>query len=388
MDYLRDYELHDKKVLLRVDLNTPIQDSIVTNDERIVRCLPTIKHIVENKGKLTILSHLGRPKENGVFQLEFSLKPVAHRLEELLGQEVDLVADIENCKSPGSGQITMLENVRFLEGEKANDPVLSKAFANMCDIFVMDAFATSHRAHASTTGVISYANQACIGMLLEEEMNALSKINQDERRPSVAVLGGSKISTKLNLINSLSDKMDFVILGGGIANTCLAAKGVDVGSSLFEEDMLEEALELANKDNVILPNKVVVSNSIKGKAKIINVESVRSDEAIFDIAPESFHSIESIFIQAKAIFWNGPVGLFEEPQFREGTASVARMIVASEAYSVGGGGDTIAAAKEIGLLEEMDYMSTAGGAFLEYIEGRSLPALEALKAKALESANN
>ena len=388
MDYLRNHELCDKKVLLRVDLNTPIQDSIVTNDERIVRCLPTIRHIVENKGKLTILSHLGRPKENGVFQLEFSLKPVAHRLEELLGQEVDLVADIENCKSPGSGQITMLENVRFLEGEKANDSVLSKAFANMCDIFVMDAFATSHRAHASTTGVISYANQACIGMLLEEEMNALSKINQDERRPSVAVLGGSKISTKLNLINSLSDKMDFVILGGGIANTCLAAKGVDVGSSLFEEDMLEEALELANKDNVILPNKVVVSNSIKGKAKIINVESVRSDEAIFDIAPESFHSIESIFIQAKAIFWNGPVGLFEEPQFREGTASVVRMIVASEAYSVGGGGDTIAAAKEIGLLEQMDYMSTAGGAFLEYIEGRSLPALEALKAKALESVNN
>lgn len=388
MDYLRDHELHDKKVLLRVDLNTPIQDSIVTNDERIVRCLPTIKHIVENKGKLTILSHLGRPKENGVFQLEFSLKPVAHRLEELLGQEVDLVADIENCKSPGSGQITMLENVRFLEGEKANDPVLSKAFANMCDIFVMDAFATSHRAHASTTGVISYANQACAGMLLEEEVNALSKINRNERRPSVAVLGGSKISTKLNLINSLSDKMDFVILGGGIANTCLAAKGVNVGSSLLEEDMLEEALELANKDNVILPNKVVVSNSIKGKAKIIDVESVRPDEAIFDIAPESFNSIESIFIQAKTIFWNGPVGLFEEPQFREGTASVARMIVASEAYSVGGGGDTIAAAKEIGLLEEMDYMSTAGGAFLEYIEGRSLPALEALKAKALESANN
>ena len=388
MDYLRDHELCDKKVLLRVDLNTPIQDSIVTNDERIVRCLPTIKHIVENKGKLTILSHLGRPKENGVFQSEFSLKPVARRLEELLGQEVDLVADIENCKSPDSGQITMLENVRFLEGEKANDSVLSKAFANMCDIFVMDAFATSHRAHASTTGVISYANQACAGMLLEEEVNALSKINRNERRPSVAVLGGSKISTKLNLINSLSDKMDFVILGGGIANTCLAAKGVNVGSSLLEEDMLEEALELANKDNVILPNKVVVSNSIKGKAKIIDVESVRPDEAIFDIAPESFNSIESIFIQAKTIFWNGPVGLFEEPQFREGTASVARMIVASEAYSVGGGGDTIAAAKEIGLLEEMDYMSTAGGAFLEYIEGRSLPALEALKAKALESANN
>jgi phosphoglycerate kinase len=258
----------------------------------------------------------------------------------------------------------------------------------MCDIFVMDAFATSHRAHASTTGVISYANQACAGMLLEEEVNALSKINRNERRPSVAVLGGSKISTKLNLINSLSDKMDFVILGGGIANTCLAAKGVNVGSSLLEEDMLKEALELANKDNVILPNKVVVSNSIKGKAKIIDVESVRPDEAIFDIAPESFNSIESIFIQAKTIFWNGPVGLFEEPQFREGTASVARMIVASEAYSVGGGGDTIAAAKEIGLLEEMDYMSTAGGAFLEYIEGRSLPALEALKAKALESANN
>ena len=388
MDYLRDQKLNNKKVLLRVDLNTPIQNSIVSNDERIVRCLPTIKNILENKGRLTILSHLGRPKESGFFQSEFSLQPVAQRLGELLGQKIDLVAEIRDWTPPAPGNLNMLENVRFLEGEKSNAPSLSKVFADMCDIYVMDAFATSHRAHASTVGAILLAHQACAGFLLEEELSALSKLNNNESRPSVAVLGGAKISTKLNLINSLADKMDFVVLGGGIANTCLAAKGIEIGSSLCERDMLEEALELANKENVILPNKVVVSNSIKGKARIVDVKSINPEESIFDIAPESFHFIEDIFKQAKIILWNGPVGLFEEPQFMAGTACIARMIVSSEGYSVGGGGDTIAAAGKLGLLKDIDYMSTAGGAFLEYLEGRDLPALEALRTKAFESNKN
>lgn len=385
MNNLLEFDLSDKKILLRVDLNTPIKDSQVSNDERIVRSLPTIKHILKNKGKLTILSHLGRPEENGVIQPEFSLKPVMQRLEELLGLEVELINSIEEWSEPGPGKLNMLENVRFLQGEKSNDPSLSRKFAEMCDIFVMDAFATSHRAHASTTGVISFSRKACAGFLLQEEVESLNRLNQNENRPSVAVLGGAKISTKLDLINSLSDKMDFLILGGGIANTCLAAKGFDVGSSLCEKDMLKQALELANKEGVILPKKVVVAGSVEEEGTVVDVNSINPMDSIFDIAPESFDEVKSIFQEAKIILWNGPVGLFEKPQFMKGTACVAKMIINSEAYSVGGGGDTIAAAKQVGVLDDIDYMSTAGGAFLEFIAGRALPAIEALEMKALES---
>jgi phosphoglycerate kinase len=282
----------------------------------------------------------------------------------------------------------MLENVRFLKGEKSNNPSLSRRLAEMCDIFVMDAFATSHRGHASTTGVISFAKQACSGLLLEEELESLNKLNTNENRPSVAVLGGAKISTKLDLINSLSDKMDYVILGGGIANTCLAAQGFEVGSSMCEKDMLKQAWELANKEGVILPKKVVVASSSEEQGRVVDVDSIESSESIFDIAPESFEAVKSILADAKLILWNGPVGMFEKQQFIHGTSCVAKMIINSRAYSVGGGGDTIAAAKEIGVLDDIDYMSTAGGAFLEFIEGRPLPAIEALKLKALESQDN
>ena len=349
MNTLLDLDLSNKRVLLRVDLNTPIQDFMVSDDERILRSLPTIRHILENNGKLTVLSHLGRPEENGVIQVKFSLYPVAQKLGELLGREVNLIDSIEEWSEPDSGNLNMLENVRFLRGEKSNDPSLSRRLAEMCDIFVMDAFATSHRKHASTTGVISFAKEACAGLLLKEELESLEKLNQNESRPSVAVLGGAKISTKLDLINSLSDKMDYIILGGGIANTCLAAQGFEVGSSLC---------------------------------------AIESSDSIFDIAPESFEAVKSILADAKVILWNGPVGLFEKQQFIHGTSCVAKMIVNSEAFSVGGGGDTIAAAKEIGVLDDIDYMSTAGGAFLEFIEGRHLPAIEALKLKALESQDN
>jgi len=385
MKTLLDLNLSGKKVLLRLDLNTPIQDFKVSDDERILRSMPTIRHILDNDGKLTILSHLGRPEENGVIQVKFSLDPVAQKLEELLGQEVNLIESIEDWSEPDPGNLNMLENVRFLRGEKTNDPSLSRRLAEMCDVFVMDAFATSHRRHASTTGVISFAKEACAGLLLKEELESLNNLNQNENRPSVAVLGGAKISTKLELINSLSEKMDYVILGGGIANTCLAAQGFEVGSSLFEKDMLKQALELANKEGVILPKKVVVAGSPEEEGRVVDIGSIKPSDSIFDIAPESFKSIKSILSDAKVILWNGPVGLFEKQQFMHGTSCVAKMIVNSEAYSVGGGGDTIAAAKEIGVLNEIDYMSTAGGAFLEFIEGRTLPAIEALELKALES---
>ena len=317
--------------------------------------------------------------------MKFSLDPVAQKLGELLGKEVNLIESIEDWSEPDPGNLNMLENVRFLRGEKTNDPSLSRRLAEMCDVFVMDAFATSHRRHASTTGVISFAKEACAGLLLKEELESLNNLNQNENRPSVAVLGGAKISTKLELINSLSEKMDYVILGGGIANTCLAAQGFEVGSSLFEKDMLKQALELANKEGVILPKKVVVAGSPEEEGRVVDIGSIKSSDSIFDIAPESFESIKSIFSDAKVILWNGPVGLFEKQQFIHGTSCVAKMIVNSGAYSVGGGGDTIAAAKEIGVLNEIDYMSTAGGAFLEFIEGRTLPAIEALELKALES---
>ena len=388
MNTLLDLDLSNKRVLLRVDLNTPIQDYKIFDDERIVRSLPTIKHILNNNGKLTILSHLGRPEENGVIQVKYSLKPVAQRLGELLGLEVSLFESIEEWTAPGSGNLNMIENVRFLKGEKSNDPSLSKKLAEMCDVFVMDAFATSHRAHASTTGVISYAQEACSGLLLQEELESLGKLNHDANRPSVAVLGGAKISTKLDLINSLSDKMDYVILGGGIANTCLAAQGFNVGSSLYEKDMLRQALELANKKGVILPKKVVVASSSEEEGRIVDLGSIKTSDSIFDIAPESFEAVKSILSNAKVILWNGPVGLFENPQFMHGTFCVVNMIVNSDAYSVGGGGDTIAAAKEIGVLDDIDYMSTAGGAFLEFIEGGPLPSIEALELKALESKDN
>ena len=385
MKTLLDLNLSGKKVLLRLDLNTPIQDFKVSDDERILRSMPTIRHILDNDGKLTILSHLGRPEENGVIQVKFSLDPVAQKLEELLGQEVNLIESIEDWSEPDPGNLNMLENVRFLRGEKNNDPSLSRRLAEMCDVFVMDAFATSHRRHASTTGVISFANEACAGLLLKEELESLNNLNQNENRPSVAVLGGAKISTKLELINSLSEKMDYVILGGGIANTCLAAQGFEVGLSLFEKDMLKQALELASKEGVLLPTKVVVAGSPEEEGRVVDIDSIKSSDSIFDIAPESFNSIKSILSDAKVILWNGPVGLFEKQQFMHGTSCVAKMIVNSEAYSVGGGGDTIAAAKEIGVLNEIDYMCTAGGAFLEFIEGRTLPAIEALELKALES---
>ena len=377
---LNDFQFKDQRVLLRLDLNAPIEAGEVSNDERLIRSLPTIKHILNNEGRLVVVSHLGRPEENGMHQPEFSLYPVVKKLEQLLGRSIELISDLEDLPSVNQGEIIVLENIRFLKGEKSNEPNLSKKLANIADIFVMDAFATSHRAHSSTTGVIEYSNKACAGFLLEEEIEALSKITNNKGN-SLAVLGGAKISTKLDLINSLCEKMGNVILGGGIANTCLLAQGFPVGNSLVEESMLKEALELAERENVIVPKTVVTAKNAQQEGSIKPIEDIEEEDSIFDVAPQSFKEHQYLFDAASTILWNGPMGLFEKNSFAEGTNAVAKMIVSSNGFSVAGGGDTISAASKAGVLDELDYVSTAGGAFLEFIEGRKLPSLEALQLK-------
>ena len=266
-------------------------------------------------------------------------------------------------------------------GEKSNDPELSERLANLADLFVMDAFATSHRAHASTTGVITFSDQACAGLLLDEELTALSKVKEDSKN-SIAILGGAKISTKLSLIDSLSKTVDKVILGGGIANTCLAAKGFNVGKSLVEDSMLEEAKELIGNPKITIPESVIVSESPDKPGRVTNANSINENESIFDIAPQSLFALESIINNAGTILWNGPLGFFEKDNFAMGTITVAKMIISSKGFSVAGGGDTISAAEKAGVLDSLDYVSTAGGAFLEFMEGRKLPAIEALIDKA------
>ena len=377
---LKDISLSNKSVLLRLDLNAPIQNGVVTNNERLLRSLPTISYLLEKGASLKVMSHLGRPEENDLFQEAFSLKPVVVELERLLDRPIPLHSLNEIESMDDFSDLVMIENTRFNIGEKNNDPTLSKRFSDLADLFVMDAFATSHRAHASTTGVISFSDVACAGFLLDEELSALLKVKEDNNK-SIAILGGAKISTKLGLIDSLSQSMDAVVLGGGIANTCLAAKGFNIGKSLIEPSMLKEAEQLLKNPKVIIPEMVVVSQSPDQPGREVAVDKVGENEAIFDISPHYVLQLESIINQAGTILWNGPIGFFEKENFDKGTIQLAKMIVASKAYSVAGGGDTISAAEKAGVLDKLDYVSTAGGAFLEFIEGRNLPALEALMQK-------
>ena len=374
---LNEISLSDKSVLLRLDLNTPIEAGAVTNQERIIRSLPTVNFILESGARLIIMSHLGRPEENNMFQEEFSLAPVVKEMEGLLNMQIPLysLSEIEGLDQVD--HISIIENTRFNIGEKNNDIELSKRLAALADVFVMDAFATSHRAHASTTGVITFSDDACAGFLLDEELTALSKVKENAKS-SIAVLGGAKISTKLSLIDSLSKTVDKVILGGGIANTCLAAKGYEVGKSLIEDSMLEEAKELIKNPKIIIPESVIVSISADEPGRIVSASSIQENEAIFDIAPASLVDLEPIIMNAGTILWNGPIGFFEKENFFAGTAMIAEMIISSKGFSVAGGGDTISAAEKAGVLDSLDYVSTAGGAFLEFMEGKKLPALEAL----------
>ena len=377
---LKDISLSNKSVLLRLDLNAPIQNGVVTNNERLLRSLPTINYLLEKGASLKIMSHLGRPEENDLFQEAFSLKPVVVELERLLDRSIPLYSLNEIESMDDFSDLVMIENTRFNIGEKNNDPNLSKRFSDLADLFVMDAFATSHRAHASTTGVISFSEVACAGFLLDEELSALLKVKEDKNK-SIAILGGAKISTKLGLIDSLSQSMDAVVLGGGIANTCLAAKGFNIGKSLVEPSMLKEAEQLLKNPKVIIPEIVVVSQSPDQPGREVAADKIGENEAIFDISPHYVLQLESIINEAGTILWNGPIGFFEKENFDKGTIQLAKMIVASKAYSVAGGGDTISAAEKAGVLDKLDYVSTAGGAFLEFIEGRKLPALEALMQK-------
>ena len=386
LKYLTDYKLSGRKVMLRVDFNVPLKDGHIVNEERIDRSLPTIQHILNEGASLIIVSHLGRPEETNEVQKEFSLKPIALSLEKKLKMPVDLKRDLSSIKQ-SSEDLLMLENIRFFKGEKSNDSNLAKDLAGLCDIFVMDAFATAHRAHASTTAILDFVDQACAGLLIKQELQALDRIDNAEK-PIVIVLGGAKISTKLPLINALLDKVDHLILGGGIANTCIAAQGLEIGKSLIESSMVNEVKSLINEDNVILPSRVLVAENKEAKAREVDIDSLTKNDAIFDVSPTFIHSLEKIFNEAATIVWNGPMGLFEQDQFSLGTQAVANLIARSEAYSIIGGGDTISAASMSGVLDSINYISTGGGALLEYLEGKSLPALAALQKKALERVDN
>jgi phosphoglycerate kinase len=384
---MADIDLSGKRVLIREDLNVPVADGKVTSDARIRAALPTIKAALDAGAAVMVMSHLGRPTE-GEPDEKFSLQPVATRLSDLLDRDVSLVKDWIDGVEVQVGEIVLLENVRFLEGEKACDAALAKKMAALCDIFVMDAFGTAHRAQASTYGVAEHAPVACAGPLLVAELEALAKAMQDPKRPFVAIVGGSKVSTKLTVLDALADVVDCLIVGGGIANTFIAAAGHGVGKSLYEPDMLDTARDLIrNKDDraeIPVPSDVVVAEEFSADAdattKVVDV--VAADELILDIGPDTTARFADIIASAGTIIWNGPVGVFEFDQFGAGTKALAEAIAASDAFSVAGGGDTLAAIDKYGVADKISYISTGGGAFLEFVEGKTLPAVAILEERA------
>lgn len=387
---MRDLDLAGKRVLIREDLNVPIDDGRITSDLRIRAALPTIRAALEAGAAVMLMSHLGRPEE-GQPDPEYSLAPVASRLSELLGHDVPLIADWNGGVDIRSGSVCLLENVRFLQGEKACDDELSKRMASLCDIFVMDAFGTAHRAQASTVGVARFAPIACAGPLLSAELKALTKALEHPKRPMVAIVGGAKVSTKLNVLDALADLVDTLIVGGGIANTFIAAAGHKVGKSLYEADMIDIAKALAaRKDDratIPLPVDVVTAPefSAEAPATVKAVGAVGDDELILDIGPRTADMFADIIGRAGTVIWNGPVGVFEFEQFGAGTRKLARAIAASAAYSLAGGGDTLAAIDEYGVADDISYISTGGGAFLEFVEGKKLPAVAVLEERAAAS---
>ena len=380
---MSDIQLSGKRVLVREDLNVPLEGGIIASDARIRACLPTIASLQESGASTILMSHLGRPKE-GEFDAQLSLRPVADRLSELLGSKVDLIKAWEEPFDVSPGQVVLLENVRFNIGESKDDENLSRRYASICDVFVMDAFGSAHRAQASTHGVAKYADVAAAGPLLTAELDALNSVLTNPATPMVAIVGGSKVSTKLKVLETLADKVDQLIVGGGIANTFLAAAGFPVGKSLYEEDLIEVARELALKTNIPLPKDVVTGKKfdVTAKAEVKAKEDVNEDDMIFDIGPSAALEIGGIIKEAGTILWNGPVGVFEFNQFARGTESMSFAIAESKAFSVAGGGDTLAAIDKFGIKENLSYISTGGGAFLEYVEGITLPAVSILENRA------
>ncbi|MDH3759761.1 MAG: phosphoglycerate kinase [Gammaproteobacteria bacterium] len=379
-------DLAGKRVLIRQDLNVPVKDGVVTSDQRIKASLPAIRHCIDAGARLMIMSHLGRPEE-GKPESQYSLRPVADYLCEALAKPVPLVSDyLEQAPDMADGDVVLLENVRFNAGEKANDETLSKQYAALCDIYVMDAFGTAHRAQASTHGVGQFAPMACAGPLLAAELDALGKALNQPASPVVAIVGGSKVSTKLTVLDALSGIVDQLIPGGGIANTFIAAAGYNVGKSLVEEDLIPEARRLveqaqARGGEIPVPTDVVCGKefSESAQAEVKAVSEVEDDDMIFDIGPETAARFASILQQAATIVWNGPVGVFEFDQFGEGTKTLSQAIAASPAFSIAGGGDTLAAVDKYGIAKQVSYISTGGGAFLEFLEGKQLPAVAMLE---------
>jgi phosphoglycerate kinase len=388
---MSDLDLAGKKVLIRQDLNVPVKDGVVTSDLRIRASLPTIQHCVNAGARLMIMSHLGRPTE-GDFDALYSLQPVADCLSTLLEKEIPLVRDyLDNSPEITNGGVVLLENVRFNPGENANDETLSRQYASLCDIYVMDAFGTAHRAQASTYGVGQFAPVACAGPLLVAELEALAQALEDPEHPVVAIVGGSKVSTKLTVLDTLSKTVDQLIPGGGIANTFIAAAGYNVGKSLVETDLIPEAKRLlsvasAAGKEIPIPIDVVCGKefSEQAQATVKRVDEVADDDMIFDIGPQTAARFAEMMHSASTIVWNGPVGVFEFDQFGEGTRKLAQAIAASSAFSIAGGGDTLAALDKYGISHQISYVSTGGGAFLEFLEGKQLPAVVMLEQRSQE----
>ncbi len=386
---MADLDLKGKRVLIRSDLNVPIKDGKVASDKRITATLPTIKLALEKGAKVMVTSHLGRPEE-GVFSEEFSLKPVADYIQGKLPEvKVRLVPNDEYLAgvTPADGELLVLENCRFNKGEKKNDPELAKKYAALCDVFVMDAFGTAHRAQGTTYGAAEYAPVACAGPLLAAELDALGKAMDNPARPMVAIVGGSKVSTKLPVLNSLLKVADQLIVGGGIANTFMAAAGHKVGKSLCEEDLIPTAQDLAKKTEIPEFVDVVVGKEFSETTPAVtkDLKDVEDDDMIFDLGPKSMANIEKVIKNAKTILWNGPVGVFEFDNFAGGTKALAEAIANSDAFSVAGGGDTISSIQKFGVTSKISYISTGGGAFLEFVEGKKLPAVEILEKRAAEA---
>ncbi|MDX8414313.1 MAG: phosphoglycerate kinase [Mariprofundales bacterium] len=383
---MTDLDLASKRVLIREDLNVPIVDGEVGDDTRIRASLPTMQHAINAGAKVMVCCHLGRPTE-GEYNEEFSLAPVARHLGKLLGKEVRLVKDyLDSAPQLADGELVLLENIRFNKGEKKNDEALSKQYASLCDIYVMDAFGTAHRAQASTHGAGKFAPTACAGPLLAGELEALGKALDNPARPMVAIVGGSKVSTKLTVLESLSKVVDQLVVGGGIANTFIAADGKAVGKSLYEADLVETCKKLsadakARGGSIPVPSDVVCAKAFSPTAiaELKSADAVCDDDLIFDIGPDSAAELAEILKKAGTIVWNGPVGVFEFDQFGEGTKAIALAIADSPAFSIAGGGDTLAAVSKYNIADKVSYISTGGGAFLEFLEGKKLPAVTMLE---------
>ncbi|PLW83771.1 phosphoglycerate kinase [Kineobactrum sediminis] len=379
-------DLAGQRVLIREDLNVPVKNGQVSSDARIRAALPTIKRAADAGARVLLMSHLGRPEE-GEFDESFSLAPVARYLSELLDQPVALLQDWRDGVTLADGEVALLENVRFNAGEKADDEALARAYAGLCDIFVMDAFGTAHRAQASTHGVARFAPIACAGPLLAGELDALERALSDPARPMLAIVGGSKVSSKLTVLETLAEKVDQLVVGGGIANTFLAASGSPVGKSLCEHDLIPAARKLMEKTHVPLPEDVVTGKEFSETtaAEHKSADEVADDDMIFDIGPRAAQAIADLVANAGTIIWNGPVGVFEFDQFAAGTEALAHAIADSDAFSLAGGGDTVAAIDKYGITDKVSYISTGGGAFLEYVEGKTLPAVAILQQRGEEA---